>query len=223
MLIVIVRYSNFKFLNYPRNLILKIEQFVLRPFLLTKDDSKLIEIKIKDQEEEINNLKDMLLLNKKNTKLINATVVIRNPNDWYNYLVIDKGETSKIKENMAVITNNGLIGKVKSVMKECSIVSLITDNSNNISVGVRGKFGYHHGLIVGYQKKLIIVSGLTSYDNIYPNSKVVTTGINSFPSGFLIGYVKNMEDNKYGISKKIYVETKQNFDDIRYVSVVSEE
>lgn len=219
-----IRYTKFGFLNYPRNIVYKVEEFIIRPFISINDDnSDLIDTKILDQEKEINLLKEELSLRKTNTKIINATVTIRNPDSWYSYLVIDKGENSKVKENMAVITPNGLIGKVKSVMKDYSIVSLITDDSNNISVGVKGKDGYHHGLITGYKNNLIVISGLTNYDYIYPNSKAVTTGINNFPSGILIGYVEKIEDNSYDISKKIYIRSKQNFDDIRYVSIIGEE
>ena len=203
---------------------MKLESFIVSPFRRKDNDNlELLQTKITDLEEEINSLKEELELNKTNTHLISANVIVRNHNDWYKYIVIDKGEDFGIKENMIVITYNGLIGSIDNVSKNYSRVSLITSANSNISVGVKGKNGYHHGLVTSYKDGLLVISGLTSYDYIYTNSKVVTTGINNLSSGYLIGYVKKMEDEIYDISKKIYVESKQNFDDIRYVSVVMEE
>lgn len=45
-----------------------------------------------------------------------ATIIARNIDDWMNTFVINKGQTSGVKENMAVITNEGLIGRIKKRM-----------------------------------------------------------------------------------------------------------
>ena len=43
---------------------------------------------------------------------VHATVISRNPDQWEEKIIIDKGEVHGIEKNMAVITANGLIGKV---------------------------------------------------------------------------------------------------------------
>jgi len=186
--------------------------------------------KCTSQEVQINNLKYENEILKKNLKLnnllsdyqvINATAIYRNPSFWFNTLIIDKGEKDDIKEGLPVITEGTLIGYVEKVSSKTSQIKLITSD-NNISVGIEGTNGYNHGLITGYDaiNDLLIISGITEYDNVYINAKVVTTGIGSFPSGLLVGYVTKIEDEKYNISKKLYVESAVNLSDIRYVSII---
>ena len=44
---------------------------------------------------------------------ISATVIGRSPDQWMNTVIIDKGKKSGMKENMAVITSEGLVGRIK--------------------------------------------------------------------------------------------------------------
>ncbi|HPE14539.1 MAG TPA: rod shape-determining protein MreC [Bacilli bacterium] len=155
--------------------------------------------------------------------LVFATAIYRDPTYWQESLIIDKGKDYNLKENMAVVTSKGLIGKISRVNMYNSVVSLITDSKNNISVGVKSSEGYIHGLITDFdfENNLIIVSGINNYDDVYENSKIITTGINNtFPSGLLVGYVKDIKSSNYDISKKLYVKSNQNLDDIRYVAVL---
>ena len=73
----------------------------------------------KSLESEIEELKDTLSLNKTFTEYecINATVLTRNKNYWLNTIIIDKGLDNNIGMDMAVITKNGLIGKIVKVYK----------------------------------------------------------------------------------------------------------
>ena len=43
-----------------------------------------------------------------------ATVIGRNPDRWHEMLTINKGKLNGVEKDMAVITANGLIGKVKT-------------------------------------------------------------------------------------------------------------
>ena len=43
---------------------------------------------------------------------IHATVIARNPDQWEEKIIIDKGQVHGIEKNMAVVTASGLIGKV---------------------------------------------------------------------------------------------------------------
>ena len=68
-------------------------------------------------------------------KQIQATVIGRNPDRWDELLIINKGLTDGIERDMAVITSNGLIGKVKSSRQFTSTVQLLssTDSTNRVS------------------------------------------------------------------------------------------
>jgi cell shape-determining protein MreC len=41
-----------------------------------------------------------------------------------------------------------------------------------------------------------------------------------FPGGIFIGNVEKIEKDKYDLSKTVYIKTKQNFNEIHYVTVL---
>lgn len=188
-------------------------------------NKQIIEEKNKELEKEINELKK--LLNLKNTftnyNIINATIIDRNKNYWFNELIIDKGKKDNIEVDMAVVTEKGLIGKITNVYEKTSVIKMITNNDNNkISISIENKNGNFHGLITGYDSNtnLIKVTGITNYDKVEIDNKVVTTGYGVFPKGIQIGKIKKIEKDNYNISKIIYVELNQDMNDLKYVSVL---
>ena len=126
-----------------------------------------------------------------------------------------------LKENMAVVNSNGLIGIIDKVYKNYSIVKLITtSNDNKISVKIKKDNTYLYGTITSYKDNLFLLEGITNYQDISLNSDVLTTGYGVFPSDILIGKVTKIEENKYNTSKIIYVKSNVNFNEINYVSIL---
>ena len=178
-------------------------------------------------EKEIKELKETLELNKTLTEYeaINATVLSRNKSYWFNTITIDKGKKSGIKNNMAVITKNGLIGKITKVSNYSSEVKLITsdDIKFKVSVSIKTNEDDNYAILNGYDKKtgLIKVSGVDKTTNINIDDSVVTSGLGEmFPSGIYIGQVKDIKNDKYNLSKTIYIKTSQDFNDIHYVTIL---
>ena len=79
-------------------------------------------------KQEIKELKELLNLNSTLSEYttINATIISRNDLYWFNTVIIDKGKKDGLKKNMAVITQNGLIGKISKTTKKTSEIKLIT-------------------------------------------------------------------------------------------------
>ena len=189
--------------------------------------SKVYEARIKELEGEIDDLKEALELNDTITdyKEINAEVVNRNVGAWYNTLNINKGSKSGIKEGMAVVVNKGLIGKVINVGNFTSTVKLLSTDelSNKISVKIEQDDKSIYGLLVSYNKKknIYLIEGISDNTEIKNGSKVVTTGLSEiFPSGILIGEVKNVTKEKYDLARAVEVTPSVNFNDINIVTVL---
>ena len=52
---------------------------------------------------------------------------------------------------------------------------------------------------------------------------VLTSGLGSmFPAGIYIGEVEKVENDRYNLSKTVFIKTYQNFNDIHYVTVLKE-
>ena len=178
-------------------------------------------------EEEIKELKEELELNKTLTEYetVNATILSRNKSYWFNTITIDKGTSSGLSENMAVITKKGLVGKLSKVYKNSSEVKLITSDDINFKVGVaiRSNGMDYYAIMNGYDKdnNTVQLSGIDKTSMIQKGDIVVTSGLGEmFPAGIYIGEVENIKSDKYNLSRIVSVKTQQNFNDIHYVTVL---
>jgi rod shape-determining protein MreC len=178
----------------------------------------------------INELEAMLDLNStlvENTYL-NATVIGRNLGFWYDKITIDKGSKNGVEENMAVITSDGLIGKVTSVSYLTSDVKLLTSDDINqkISIKIKVDEEYLYGLLTGYDKDTeeFIIEGVAGNVQIPDYAEVTTTGLGDiFPSGILIGYVSTITKDHFDLARTIRVTSKVDFNGISYVTLLKRE
>ena len=215
--------------------VILIEKIFMYPFTAlnkekneTQTESYTIQKNVNESvEKEIQELKEELELNKTLTEYepINATVLSRNKSYWFNTITIDKGSKSGIKNNMAVITKNGLIGKITKVSNYSSEVKLITsdDVKFKVSVSIKTNEDDNYAILNGYDKKtgLIKISGIDKTTNINVDDSVLTSGLGEmFPSGIYVGQVKEIKNDKYNLSKIVYIKTNQDFNDIHYVTVL---
>lgn len=193
-----------------------------------KEDSYLATIN--ELESEIDDLKAMLDLNSVLSEYtcINATVINRNIGYWYNTITIDKGSKQGIKEGMAVVVNEGLIGRIIKVSNHNSTVKLLsTEDLNNkisVKINIDGKSVYGLLSSYDYDKNVYIVEGISDSDKIEEDSYVTTTGLSEmFPSGILVGSVKKVVVDKYDLTKVVEVTPAVDFDDITVVTVLKRE
>lgn len=184
---------------------------------------------IEELQKEITELKSTLKMNATLSEYtyVNATVVNRNIGYWYDTLNIDKGSKNGVKMGDAVITPNGLIGKIINVSNFSSTVKLLTSDkvSNKISVKIKiDDDSYLYGLLIGYDKENNIykIEGITSPNEIEEGDIVTTTGLaDHFPSGILIGKVTRVVKDEYDLSSIVEVQPSVSFNDISIVTVLN--
>ncbi|MBN6887874.1 rod shape-determining protein MreC [Cytobacillus horneckiae] len=181
--------------------------------LLQKDNAELREIL--DKEESLSQYEP-----------VQATVVGRNPDRWHEMLTINKGSRDGIEPNMAVITSNGLIGKVKSAQTFTSTVQLLSsmDPTNRISAVVQDadKDTEIFGLIEGYdeKRKLLMLTKIPYDAKVEKDQMVTTSGYGGvFPKGLPIGKVVEVTPAEYGLTQTAYIEPGADLYDIQHVMV----
>lgn len=192
------------------------------------DKADMYYAQIKELQKEVNDLKKTLELNATLSEYttINSTVVNRNIGYWYNNLTIDKGSKNGIKKGDAVVTNEGLIGKVVNVSNFSSSIKLLTSDeiSNKISVKVEDEGNFYYGLLIGYNKKRKVyeIEGITDYKKLKEGDMVTTTGLTDyFPSGLLVGKVSKIVKDEYDLSSIVEVTPAVNFENISTVVVLN--
>ncbi len=195
---------------------------------VNQDESYLIQKNVNSSlEKEIQELKEVVELNKTLTEYtpVNATILSRNKSYWFNTLTIDKGKKDGIDDNMVVITKNGLIGKISKTYDNSSEVKLITSDDINfkVSIAIKTNEVDNYAILNGYDKKtgLIKATGIDKTTEINKDDIVLTSGLGEmFPAGIYIGTVEKIDNDKYNLSKTVYIKTYQNFNDIHYVTVL---
>lgn len=186
---------------------------------------------IKELEIENEKLKNLLDLNSSlsDYEKVSATVINRNMNYWLESFTIDKGSSSGIKKNMAVVGNGGLVGYISQVSNYTSTVKLLTNTNLSSPVSVKIKMSNEknaYGLLTGYdkEKQAYIIEGISDYGQIPVNAKVTTTGLgDKFPSGLLIGSVLDIQTDSFDLAKVVYIKPSTSIDDLSFVSVLIRE
>lgn len=200
--------------------------------LFAKDSSKEQQSKVKQLEAENERLKSENKKYKKELDIediskfepISSTVLSRNPDQWMNTLVINQGAKDGIKNNMAVMTSEGLVGRISKLNQFSSQVDLISTNTraNRLSVNIQHDDKNVFGLIDHYDSKNeeLIITDINNKDSVKKGDKVVTSGLaDQLPSSIYIGEVSKVENDEYGLSKEVRVKTAANLSDLNHVYV----
>jgi len=158
---------------------------------------------------------------------IQATVVARSPERWFEQITINKRKQDGVKPNMAVISADGMVGKIQSSSQFTSTVQLLTgfDQFNRISATILREDGKDiFGLIEQYDKEnrsLLFKIIEESDQDVKEGELVVSSGLGGlFPAGLLIGTVKDVVPDQYGLTSTALLEPAADMYEITDVIVV---
>ena len=121
-----------------------------------------------------------------------SSVIAREPTNWFHALLLDKGESSGIKEGSVVITPQGLVGRVIKVNRNSSRVLLLTDPGSEIGALVqRSRI---QGVIQG-KGGYLILKYLPLGADVREGDLVITSGLEGglFPKGLALGRIREIE------------------------------
>lgn len=146
---------------------------------------------------------------------IQATVIARNPDQWEEKVILDKGEVHGVEKNMAVMTAQGLIGKVKLTTPLTSTIELLSTQDPNyrVSAMVAGEKEVF-GLIEGYddERKELILKRIDSNIEIKKGQKIMSSGLGGiFPKGLPIGEITEVTTDDFGLTKMAYIKPAAEF------------
>jgi rod shape-determining protein MreC len=135
-------------------------------------------------------------------KTVAAQVIGASGSDLSRIIYIDKGENDGLKRDMAVITAEGVVGKVLLVYPSVSQVLLINDQSSG--VGVLLEKTRLQGVLRGTANGEIMLERVMSDEQVAPGETVVTSGGDQiFPKGLPVGTV-----TKVGPGKDLFLSIK---------------
>ena len=142
-------------------------------------------------------------------KFVSASVIGRDQTDIFGDFVLDKGKSSGIEVNDAVITENGIVGRVCEVSLEaCRVKSAL---SPEFKVGaqdcVSGDSGIVMGSLESAKNNFTKMMFIPAQNNISPDDIIVTSSASGmYPKNLKIGKVKEVKYDNYECSHYALIE-----------------
>ena len=129
------------------------------------------------------------------SKTVAAQVIGSSGMDSSRVIYIDKGENAGLKRDMAVITADGIVGKVIVVYPSVAQVLLISDQSSG--VGVILEKTRLQGVLKGTAAGEVVLERVMSDEQVPVGETVLTSGGDQiFPKGLPVGTVEKVGNGK---------------------------
>ena len=155
-----------------------------------------------------------------------ASVVLREPANWWRTVQIDLGSRTGISNNMSVLSPDGaLVGRISSVSLTRSQVLLLGDP--NCKVAARVENPTRDTGVIGaagpLESEFVEMEYLSRNAELKPGQKVWTSGNGGiFPKDILIGQVVDSRSAEYGLTTVAQVKLAANLNGLEEVWVMTE-
>ena len=128
---------------------------------------------------------------------IGAEIFTDSSNRYFSSVLIKAGSNDNLKENNALVSSKGLLGRISEVGEEVSRGLLLTDISSRVPVSVSSN--EIQGILIGQNLKKPRVYYLLNISSLNEGDLVTTSGKGGvFPSNIPIGTVSDKnQKNKY--------------------------
>jgi rod shape-determining protein MreC len=123
------------------------------------------------------------------SRMLGATVIATGAGSNSKVVFVDRGSVSGVMRGMAVVTPDGVVGKVEVAYPTASEVLLITDPT--FAAGVVSQKGHVHGTLKGQGNPVCRLDYVPPEDKMETGEVLFTSGDDRiFPRGFEVGVVK---------------------------------
>jgi len=160
--------------------------------------------------------------------MIPCDVISRSISGWWNTVRVGKGEADGIRENYAVISPDGFVGKTIEVSKRTTEVLLVCDPACRVSAKIKDSDTY--GLVRGGGVNLrghpvARMDFIDKDTEILEGDEVVTSGLSGgggfSPKGVHIGYIVKVHQDPSGLFQYAEIAPSATVSLLDYVFVIS--
>lgn len=165
-------------------------------------------------EAENQSLRD--LLNVKidpQSRYITARILADSGNTFVKSLLVAAGKKDGVEKGQAVVSGNGVIGRIVDAGQKTSRVLLITDINSRVPVLVENS--RQHAILAGANNNSPVLVHLPPDSDVEEGARIITSGHGGvFPSGLPVGRVVRGEDGG------VHIELYADFDRMIHVRVI---
>jgi rod shape-determining protein MreC len=160
------------------------------------EQMRLEQVRLSEDAAQAHRLQSLLAFKEQYiARTVAAQVIGTSGTDSNRVIYIDKGEDAGIKRDMAVITANGIVGKVLQTYSSEAQVLLINDISSGVGV-ILGDARLQ-GVLVGTANGEVVLNDVMSDEQVPVGEKVLTSGGDRiFPKGLPVGTVAKVANGK---------------------------
>jgi rod shape-determining protein MreC len=145
-----------------------------------------------------------------------AQVIGRDPANWSNSIIINKGANDGVRLGRAVLSTKGLVGRVLELGRRSAKILLITDP--NSKVGVVIQRNAQGGILTGRPDGRCKMIYISLDSDAAPGDKVVTAGFGEiFPKNVIVGEVVLVDREPGRLYKYAIVKTSEDLSRIEEV------
>ncbi|MFQ5822454.1 MAG: rod shape-determining protein MreC [bacterium] len=182
---------------------------------LMLDNSKLKEALLENKR-----LRQMLVFKSESQlDLIPAKVIGKGGNGFINSIILSIGHNDGLERNMAVVTAQGLVGKIFNVSRYRSTAQLLLDRNFRVSALIQRS--RVTGIIKWHEGNQVFLAEVPKRSDVILGDVVVTSGYSTiFPGGLKIGYVIRISENEEGMFMNILVKPLVDFSNLEEVFVI---
>ena len=193
-------------------------------------ENKILKENVANLEKEVLGLREANLENERlkelldfkkgeRRKYIPAMMIARDPSGARDTIIIDKGKVHDVQRGMAVVSGNGLVGRVRESGWSISRVLLITDRDSVVSGIVQRT--RDEGALVGDRQSGLIMKYLDLGCGVKQGDKVLTSGFSGiFEKGILIGEVVSLEEDASGLYLNAIIRSEVEMGQLEEVLVI---
>ena len=155
--------------------------------------------------------------------IVTATVIARDPSEWFDTVTINRGRMSGVELNMPVVTANGIVGRVVATSPWTAQVMLLTAE-RSAAGAVVGQLGQSNALgsVKGLgENGLVEMRYVSGLEEIKIGDYVVTTGQDGiYPAGLSVGEVVRVKQGSATVPHVIHIKPGARLDQLQEVAVL---
>lgn len=136
-------------------------------------------------------LKDSDSLDRK-FKIHPASIIKNSYNKLQNYLLVDKGSTDGIAQDMGVITSQGIVGIIENTSSNYANIQSVLNSFSEINAAIKNTNNFGSLKWNGEDFNVVQLVDVLRSAPIQKGDTIITGGMSSiFPKGILIGTIKD--------------------------------
>src|SRR4051794_37146222 len=175
---------------------------------------------LRETQQENLRLRKLLHFEEKfNIQSVTARVIAKDVSTEFRSLRLNRGEDAGIRRNMAVVTDEGIVGRVLRTTRNTADVVTILDLLSAVdSIVERSRA---RGIVEGLIDDACQLKFVLRTDDIQLGDILISSGLGGiFPKGVAVGTVSKINRKSFGITQEVEVHPSVDFSKLEEVLVV---